>query len=696
MGKTLVIVESPGKVKKLSEYLGSNFEVQASVGHIRDLPSKKEQIPAKIAQESWASLGVNPVTFQPYYIVSPDKTDVVRKLISARARCERVLLAMDADREGESIAWHISRVLQEKDPQRITFTEITKDAIHAAVRAPRALNMHLVSAQESRRILDRLVGYGVSPLLRGAFGRSLSGGRVQSATLNLLVVRELARMNFKSAAYWVLRAEADTSPKFSATVTHMKTRQFPGGCELARASSFTAEGQLKTGTDVLMLSAEQVKVMMGIIDKTPARVSALTRSEVRSKPKAPFVTSSLQQGGERIGMSIDAVMKSAQTLYEGGFVTYIRTDSPALSEEALQAARQEIERLFGAALVPPSPRRYATRDKNAQEAHEAIRPSGTAFRSPESLKGELSGDDFKLYTLIYQRTVASQMPDTLYEKTSVTLECGPVTLATSGKVLTFAGHTRLLDEETSGDQGEAEQTLPALKEGQELNLRSKPPEQKATSAPARFTPGTLIETMKNAGIGRPSTYKDTLEKLGKREYTVQSGKYLAPSALGLMVGTYLSQQMGKLVAKEFSASMEDDLDRVASGTLGRVAYLEHAWTNELGPTIDAASRQRPTCALPHMPGLGIEVHGDKLYLSDGRRTEYIPTTLIVGDLKPADGEAILCGTYQAPSATSSRSSAGPRKTSAEGKKPAKPRSKTAGEGRKTAASSKKPSKKAVA
>jgi len=686
--RTLVIVESPGKIKKLQEYLGPDYEVKASIGHVRDLPAKRDQIPAAIAGEPWASLGVNPETFRPYYIISPDKHDVVKGLQAAHNRCDRTLLAMDQDREGESIAWHIAQELRIRDPQRISFSEITRNAIQQAIGHPRPLNLNLVAAQESRRIIDRLVGFKASNLLRDAIAPSLSAGRVQSATLMILVQRELSRMSFVAAGYHVLRADSDTTPIFVATVTHIRVRTAPQPQALAKPSNFTVTGELQNAENVINLTTEQARAVAKAIDGVAATVTAVTRSEVRSRPAPPFVTSTLQQAGERLGLSIDLVMSTAQKLYEAGYITYMRTDSVALSEEALTAARSEIMRLFGPSALPDAPRRYATHDKGAQEAHEAIRPSGSVFRSPDST--DLQGVELRLYEAIYVRTLASQMHDTVHDKTVLTLTSGPATLSASGRVLKSEGHTRLTgaakSDKPDEDDQDAPQGLPNLQEGDTTVLRARGPELKSTSVPPRYSPGDLIEAMKRAGIGRPSTYKDTLSTLAKREYTVQQGKFLSVSATGLLVGTYLHRQLTKLVAKEFTSRMESQLDQVAGGKLSRVDYLKEAWTDELGPAIEHAERTEPFLNLPHLPGMRVLAKRGLVMLNDGQTEAEIPPFLVPGDLTRANAAQIMTGTFAFPKRQVQESAKAYAKS---GDKPEGARTKTSG-GKSRSASANKP------
>ncbi|MFB9993159.1 type I DNA topoisomerase [Deinococcus oregonensis] len=649
----LVIVESPAKAKKIASFLGAGYVVKASLGHVRDLPASKAELPAKYRGEPWANLGVNPETFAPIYVVPSKKAATVRDLKAAAAKAERVLFASDADREGEAISWHLSRLLGVKEPQRMTFTEITKAALTRAAAQPRALDLQLVAAQEARRVIDRLVGWEVSPLLWNSVGRGLSAGRVQSAALMLLAARELARMRFVPAAYWLIRADAQTSPPFVATVTAVKSREFPDGKALVRASDFTPDGALKPGVDVLQLNADQAAALAAHLDGRSATVTHAEPSEVRVRPAPPFTTSTLQQAAGRVGLGAKAAMDTAQRLYEGGHITYHRTDSPALSDEALDAARAEAVRLFGQGAVPERSRQYATRSANAQEAHEAIRPAGHGpWRTPDS--AGLSGQDAALYRLIYQRTVASQMHDALYDKTTVTLHCGAATLMASGRVLTQAGFTAL----TGGDDDAADPALPALTVGQTFPLKARKPEEKKTSAPTRYSEATLVRAMEQAGIGRPSTYAQTVNTLHLRGYAVGVGKYLTVTATGLLVVAYLSRHLPDVLERTFTATMEAGLDEIAGGQITRLEYLTRFWTNGLAPAVQGARREAPVLALPHLPGASLiaGLQGPRLRLalpeSPSREVPW-PLHALPGDITPDDLPALLDGTFRAGTGTGS-------------------------------------------
>jgi DNA topoisomerase-1 len=648
---TLVIVESPAKAKKIASFLGAGYVVKASLGHVRDLPASKAELPARYQNEPWANLGVNPETFAPIYVVPSKKAATVRDLKAAAARADRVLFASDADREGEAISWHLSRLLGVKDPQRMTFTEITKAALLRAVAHPRPLDLQLVAAQEARRVIDRLVGWEVSPLLWNSVGRGLSAGRVQSAALMLLVARELARMRFVPAAYWLIRADAQTSPPFVATVMAVKSREFPEGKALAKASDFTPDGALKPGVDVLQLNAEQAAALAAHLDGRAASVTQVEQSEVRVRPPPPLTTSTLQQAAGRVGMGAKAAMDTAQRLYEGGHITYHRTDSPALSDEALDAARTEAVRLFGAGAVPERPRQYATRSAGAQEAHEAIRPAGHGpWHSADELG--LGGQDAALYRLIYQRTVASQMHDALYDKTSVTLHCGAATLTASGRVLTQAGFTAL----TGAEDDAADPPLPALTVGQTFPLKARKPEEKKTSAPTRYSEATLVKAMEQAGIGRPSTYAQTVNTLHLRGYAVGLGKHLAVTATGLLVVAYLSRHLPDVLERTLTATMEAGLDEIAGGQITRVAYLTRFWTNGLAPAVQGARREAAVLALPHLPGASLiaGLQGPRLRLAlpdlPVREVPW-PSHALPGEITADDLPTLLAGTFQATAGT---------------------------------------------
>ncbi|WP_160329949.1 type I DNA topoisomerase [Deinococcus grandis] len=621
--------------------------MRASLGHVRDLPGSK----AENRAEPWAHLGVNPETFAPIYVVPAGKQATVRDLRQLAAKADRVLFASDMDREGEAISYHLGRLLGVAQPVRMVFTEITGDALQAALRATRPLDLHLVAAQEARRVIDRLVGYGVSPLLWGSVGGKLSAGRVQSAALMLAAQREMARMRFTPATFWSIRADLLTRPRFTATVTHVRSSEFPQGRPIARAGDYTQGGALKGSVQVLEMTDEQARALSAYLDGREATVSAVKVTETRSRPAPPFITSTLQQAGGRLNLSAKQVMDTAQRLYEGGFITYMRTDSPALSDEAeaLREARREATRLFGPAAVPAQPRQYATRNRTAQEAHEAIRPAGTIWRAPDA--AGLSGADLEVYTLIYQRTVASQMTDAVFDRTAVTLTCGAATLGAQGRVLKEPGFLQLLQEE---DAEPDDQRLPPLQPGQQVPLKARPPEGKKTSAPARFTEATLVQAMEKAGIGRPSTYAQTLATLQTREYVRLTGRHLAVTAVGLLVATYLARQVPEVMQKDFTATMEAGLDDVAAGGTTRVAYLTRFWTEGLSQTIRRASRDAPSLPLPHLEGTRLRATGSGPHLVRGGQSVPLPPAVIPADLDAAQADAVLQGTWTAKKARSAR------------------------------------------
>ena len=637
---TLVIVESPAKAKKIAGYLGQGYVVRASLGHVRDLPSSRGEIPERYRQESWASLGVDPQTFSPIYVVPAAKRQTVKELQQLAQKAEAVLFASDMDREGEAISYHLSRLLRVDEPIRMVFSEITKDALQQALQNTRPLDLHLVAAQEARRVIDRLVGYGVSPLLWSSVGGKLSAGRVQSAALMLLASREMARMKFRPATFWVIRADVLTRPRFTATVTHVRSKEHPQGLPIAKASDYTQDGVLKEGAQVLVMTDEQAHALSAYLDGKEAKVSRVDLSETRSRPAPPFITSTLQQAGGRLKLSAKRVMDLAQRLYEGGYITYMRTDSPALSDEALVEARREAVRLFGPGAVPTQPRQYATRNKNAQEAHEAIRPAGTSWRSPETV--DLSGEELAVYTLIYQRTVASQMHDAVFDKTVVTLTCGAATLAAQGRVLKEAGYLQLLQEQ---DEEQDDQTLPKLQEGQRVPLKTRPPEGKKTSPPSRYTEATLVQAMEKAGIGRPSTYAQTLATLQTREYARLAGRYLTVTAVGLLVTAYLARQVPQVLEKDFTSTMEAGLDDVAAGQTSRVEYLRRFWTEGLAPAIGRASRDAPSFPLPHLEATRLRATLSGPQLVRKGRSVPLPPEIIPADLTEAEADAVLNGTW---------------------------------------------------
>jgi DNA topoisomerase-1 len=576
MSKRLVIVESPAKARTIAGYLGPDFVVESSVGHIRDLPDSAAEIPEKYKGESWARLGVDVEHgFEPLYVVDPDKKKTVAQLRKQLADADELLLATDEDREGEAIAWHLLEVLQPKVPtRRMVFHEITRDAIERALEETRDVDERLVDAQESRRILDRLYGYEVSPVLWKKVMRGLSAGRVQSVATRLVVQRERERMAFRAAAWWDLLATFDPEA-FEARLVSVE------GQRVATGRDFGPDGKLRG--EARQLDEEAARGLADRLQGSSFRVARVERKPYSRRPSPPFMTSTLQQEASRkLRFSAQTTMRLAQRLYENGYITYMRTDSTTLSESALTAAREQVTSLFGADYVPPQPRRYERKVKNAQEAHEAIRPSGDRFRTPQDVRSELSPDEHTLYELIWMRTIASQMKDAQGQTVSLRIAADSSTRETvefgaSGTVITFRGFLAAYEEGRDDDrvaqEGDEERRLPNLAEGDAVELRALEPQGHETSPPARYTEATLVRTLEELGIGRPSTYASILGTILDRGYVFKRGTALVPAFLAFSVVGLLEKHFSRLVDYDFTASMEDDLDRIASGDEHRVEWL---------------------------------------------------------------------------------------------------------------------------
>jgi DNA topoisomerase-1 len=581
--RRLVIVESPAKARTIAGYLGPGYVVESSIGHIRDLPKSSAEIPPDKKKEPWTRLGVDVEHgFEPLYVVNPDKKAQVAKLKAALKDADELLLATDEDREGEAIAWHLLEVLKPRVPvRRMVFHEITPQAIRDAVEAPRDIDRNLVDAQETRRILDRLYGYEVSPVLWKKVMPRLSAGRVQSVATRLLVERERARMRFTSATYWDLEATFDTRRdevprEFTATLVSLDGKRVASGRDFAETGQLTA--------DVVHLSDTAAGALAAALDGADFAVRSVEQRPYRRSPYAPFITSTLQQEASRkLRLSAQVTMRLAQRLYENGYITYMRTDSTTLSETALTAARDLVRELYGPDYVPAQPRRYERKVKNAQEAHEAIRPAGDRFRTPQQVRGELSADEFRVYELIWQRTVASQMADATGQSVSVrvagqTSEPTPRTVefGASGKVITFPGFLRAYVEESDDEQAEREdreRRLPPLTEGQPLAASGIAPQEHATNPPARYTEASLVKALEELGIGRPSTYASILGTIQDRGYVFKRGTALVPSFTAFAVVGLLEQHFSRLVDYGFTAEMEDDLDQIAAGQRERAQWL---------------------------------------------------------------------------------------------------------------------------
>jgi len=578
--KRLVIVESPAKAKTIAGYLGKDFVVESSVGHIRDLPERAADIPEEYKKQSWARLGVDVEhDFEPLYIVDPDKRKKVSELKKLLAGSDELLLATDEDREGEAIAWHLLQVLKPKVPvRRMVFHEITRDAIERALGETREVDQRLVDAQETRRILDRLYGYEISPVLWKKIMRGLSAGRVQSVATRLVVERERERMAFVAAGWWDLAATFDPE-SFEARLVGLD------GKRVAQGRDFGPDGKLKSA-EVLALDEETARGLATRLDGVSFTVSRVEQKPYVRRPSPPFMTSTLQQEASRkLRFTAQTTMRVAQRLYENGYITYMRTDSTTLSESALQAARSQAASLFGPEYVPAQPRRYERKVKNAQEAHEAVRPSGDAFRTPEEVARELTRDEHRLYELIWIRTVASQMADAKGQTVSLRIagdsSAGEkAEFGASGTVITFRGFLAAYEEgrdESSNGGGDAsdddERRLPNLAEGDPVTLLELEPQGHETNPPARYTEATLVRTLEELGIGRPSTYASILGTILDRGYVFKKGTALVPSFLAFAVVGLLEQHFGRLVDYDFTARMEDDLDRIAAGDEQRVEWL---------------------------------------------------------------------------------------------------------------------------
>ncbi|MFD4422620.1 type I DNA topoisomerase [Agromyces sp. NPDC058484] len=600
--KKLVIVESPTKMKSISQYLGEGYEVLSSVGHIRDLIEPKN-LPAELKKGSLGKFSVDVENgFEPYYVVSDAKKKTVAELKRALKNADELLLATDEDREGEAIAWHLLQELKPKVPvRRMVFHEITKDAIEKAKDNTRELDTALVDAQETRRILDRLYGYEVSPVLWRKVGPGLSAGRVQSAATRLVVDRERERLAFVAAGYWDLIGRftnADAAEGADAAAASFEARLVRlGGERVATGRDFDDAGRLKGRAVVLEEPVAHALVEALRADGVSRTVSKVESKPYSRRPAAPFTTSTLQQESARkLRLSARDTMRVAQSLYENGYITYMRTDSVSLSQQAITAARAQATKLYGADSVPDKPRAYSGKSKNAQEAHEAIRPSGEVFRTPSELQNVLRGSEFKLYDLIWKRTVASQMADAKGHTATVTIEVGPTaadvaapagasvniagTIAeftASGTVITFRGFLAAYeeghDEERNADDTPGDAKLPALTEGQALGIADLEAKGHETTPPPRFTEASLVKRLEELGIGRPSTFASIISTILDRGYVTQRGQALVPSWVAFSVVRLLEDHFGDLVEYDFTAEMEDDLDHIAAGEADRVDWL---------------------------------------------------------------------------------------------------------------------------
>lgn len=577
MGTKLVIVESPAKARKISSFLGDEYVVEASVGHIRDLPQRAADIPKEFKQFAWAKEGVNiEEDFAPLYVINPDKKSKVAELKELMKEADELILATDEDREGEAIAWHLIEVLRPKIPvRRMVFHEITKDAIQKAARETRDLDYRLVDAQETRRVLDRLYGYRLSPVLWKKVMPRISAGRVQSVATRLIVERERERMVFISSAWWDLAAAC--VPGFSARLLSLD------GKRIATTNDFDSNGGIKekSASNILLLDEAAARELVQSLNGQSLVVKSLEESPRTERPKPPFTTSTMQQdAGSRLGWGAQLTMRIAQRLYENGYITYMRTDSVTLSSSSITAARSSAQSLYGKEFVPDTPRVYEGKTKNAQEAHEAIRPAGESFRTPGELAPELSRDEFALYDLIWKRTIASQMADAKKQQMRVDFNVKTKTGAdaifrANGSVIAFAGFLAAYEDivEEKADSDEADRRLPAMSVSEKIEVSEYSCEGHETKPPARYTEPTLVKKLEELGIGRPSTFASIMQTIQDRGYVAKRGRALVPTFLAFSVTGLLEQHFTKLIDYEFTASMEEDLDKIANGEEERVTWL---------------------------------------------------------------------------------------------------------------------------
>ncbi|MEL6161837.1 MAG: type I DNA topoisomerase [Cyanobacteria bacterium J06623_5] len=589
---TLVIVESPTKAKTIRNYLPKGYKVEASMGHVRDLPKSAKEIPAKVKKEKWAQIGVNTeADFEPLYIVPTDKKKVVKTLKDALKGADELILATDEDREGESISWHLMEVLKPKVPtKRMVFHEITKEAIQDALSNCRTIDDKLVHAQETRRILDRLVGYTVSPLLWKKIAFGLSAGRVQSVSVRLLVERERARRAFRRGSYWDLKAALvkEKSAPFEAKLVSV------GGTRVANGSDFDeSTGRVKAGRNVLLLNQTEASALKGRLESSAWTVSNLEERPNTRRPAPPFTTSTLQQEANRkLGLSARDTMRTAQGLYEKGFITYMRTDSTSLSKQAIAAARSCVEKKYGKEYLSDKPRQYSTKSKGAQEAHEAIRPSGEVFRTPQDTP--LRERELKLYDLIWKRTVATQMAEARQTNITMQIEVDDAVFKATGKRIDFPGFFRAYVEGSDNPDAALENqevALPKVKAGDALNCNELEAIGHETQPPARYTEASLVKMLEKEGIGRPSTYATVISTIVARRYAELIGNSLVPTFTAFAVTELLEKNFPDLVDVHFTAKMEQTLDEISTGHADWLPYLKTFYGGDDGLANQVEQRQ---------------------------------------------------------------------------------------------------------
>jgi DNA topoisomerase-1 len=648
---TLVIVESPTKARTIRNYLPKDYVVEASMGHVRDLPQSASEIPAAVKGEKWAQLGVNvEADFEPIYVVPKDKKKIVTQLKEALKGVTELILATDEDREGESISWHLYQLLKPKVPtKRMVFHEITKEAIQKALKDCRNIDEQVVRAQETRRILDRLVGYTLSPLLWKKIAWGLSAGRVQSVAVRLLVIKERQRRAFHEGTYWDLKAslEQEKCP-FSAVLVTL------GGTKVATGSDFdSTTGRITAGRNVVLLNEEQAEALKARLEGKTWTVADMEERPVTRKPAPPFTTSTLQQESNRkLRLSARDTMRVAQNLYEQGYITYMRTDSVHLSDQAITAARACVEQKYGKQYLSPQPRQYTTKSKGAQEAHEAIRPAGSSFRTPQDTG--LGGREFAVYDLIWKRTVASQMADSRQTQVTVQIQVEDAGFRSSGKRIDFPGYLRAYVEGSDDPEAaleDQEVILPALKFGDHPKCNELEAVGHETQPPARYTEATLVKTLESEGIGRPSTYASIIGTIIDKDYAQLVNNALIPTFTAFAVTDLLEKHFPDIVDPSFTSKMEQTLDEISTGEAQWLPYLKKFYLGEQGletlvkereTEIDASKAR--TVELENLDAkVRIGKYGPYIEVTNGEEviTASIPKNLTPADLNPKQVEILL-------------------------------------------------------
>jgi DNA topoisomerase-1 len=662
--KGLVIVESPAKAKKINSFLGNDFKVLASMGHVRDLPNGAAEIPLEVKKEPWATLGVNVAAdFDPLYIIPPKKKKLIGELKAALKDADELILATDEDREGESIGWHLTEVLKPKVPvKRMVFSEITKEAITEAIRSPRQLDQNLVAAQEARRVLDRLYGYRLSPLLWKKIAPKTSAGRVQSVAVRLIVIRELERRAFRAGTFWDLKASLETSrdagmAQFEAQLYALNGKRIATGRDFDEST-----GRIKADADVLLIDERTAQSLRDRLQSVAWKVTNLEERQQVRKPYPPFTTSTLQQEANRkLGMSARETMQVAQRLYEDGNITYMRTDSVSLSQEAIRAARNCIQGRYGDEYLSDGIRTFETKSKGAQEAHEAIRPAGTSMKTGEELG--LAGRELSLYSLIWKRTVATQMAEARLRFQTATVTAGEADFRATGRHVEFAGFFRAYVEGVDDPEAaldDQESALPPLTPGDELSCRELEANPHDTQPPARYTEATLIRALEADGIGRPSTYASIIGTIQDRGYVVKAGNQLRPTFTAMAVTRLLERNFPQLVDEQFTAGMEQSLDDIAAGQRKATPYLKEFYLGATGLDEQVKSHEtaidpREACTV-ELDGLTAKIRVGKFgpYLVKEENGENL-TASLPDDVTPADitneiADALLAAKKKGPTA----------------------------------------------